>query len=121
MYYLPKPVCGVDLALMRRIDELHLEGPFAGSRMLRDLLHQESITVGRKHVRTLMRRMGIEALYRRPNTSRRNAQHPVYPYWLRGLKATAPTKSGPWTSRISRWPGASYSWPRWSTGIPGVC
>ncbi|HET7300322.1 MAG TPA: IS3 family transposase [Oleiagrimonas sp.] len=86
VYYLPKPVGTDDLALMRRIDELHLEHPFAGSRMLRDLLRQEGIVVGRKHVRTLMRRMGVEALYRRPSTSRRNARHPIYPYILRGLK-----------------------------------
>ncbi len=62
VYYLPRPVSPEDLALMRRIDELHLELPFAGSRMLRDLLNQEGITVGRKHVAMLMRRMGVEAL-----------------------------------------------------------
>ena len=55
---------------MRRIDELHLELPFAGSRMLRDLLRQEDIEVGRQHVATLMRKMAIEAVYRRPNTSK---------------------------------------------------
>ncbi len=63
VYYLPKPVSTADFALMRRIDALHLELPFAGSRMLRDLLHQEGFDVGRKHVATLMRKMGIEALY----------------------------------------------------------
>ncbi len=66
VYYLPKPVCAADLTLMRRIDELHLELPFAGSRMLRDLLNDQGFAVGRKHVATLMRRMGIEALYRSP-------------------------------------------------------
>lgn len=70
---------------MRRIDELHLEYPFAGSRMLRDMLNREGINVGRKHVSTLMKRMGIEALYRRPNTSKRHRKHPVYPYLLRGM------------------------------------
>lgn len=88
VYYLPKPVRAADLALMRRIDELHLEWPFAGARMLRDLLRQEGLDVGRKHVATLMRKMGIEALYRRPNTSRRHPDHPVYPYLLKGLAVT---------------------------------
>jgi putative transposase len=88
VYYLPKPMSEADLALMRRIDELHLEHPFAGSRMLRDLLRQEGIPVGRKHIATLMRKMGIEALYRRPNTSRRHPEHPVYPYLLRNLAVT---------------------------------
>jgi putative transposase len=85
VYYLPKPVSASDLALMRRIDELHLEHPFAGARMLRDLLQQDGIAVGRKHVRTLMRRMGIEALYRKPNTSKKHPAHIIYPYLLRGL------------------------------------
>lgn len=85
VYYLPRPVSDRDLTLMRRIDELHLELPFAGARMLRDLLRQEGHAVGRKHVATLMKRMGIEALYRRPNTSRKHPQHPVYPYLLRHL------------------------------------
>jgi len=83
VYYLPRATPQADLALMRRIDELHLNHPFAGSRMLRDLLRQEGFSVGRKHVATLMRKMGIEALYRRPNTSRRHAAHPIYPYLLR--------------------------------------
>ena len=71
VYYLPHPVPPARLAIMRRIDELHLEHPFAGNRMLRDLLRRESITIGRLAVATLMRRMGIEALYRRPSTSAR--------------------------------------------------
>ena len=92
VYYLPKPVSAADLALMRRIDELHLELPFAGSRMLRDLLNQEGAAVGRKHVATLMRRMGIEALYRKPNTSRRRPGHTIYPYLLRALKIDRPNQ-----------------------------
>ena len=92
VYYLPKPTAPADLALMRRIDELHLEHPFAGARMLRDLLRQEGRRVGRKHVATLMARMGIEALYRKPNTSRRAPQHAVYPYLLRNLAVTAPNQ-----------------------------
>lgn len=92
VYYLPKPVSEADLKLMRRIDELHLEHPFAGARMLRDLLRQDGIHVGRKHVATLMRKMGIEALYRRPNTSRRRPEHPIYPYLLRHLSVTQPNQ-----------------------------
>jgi len=92
VYYLPKPVSQSDLALMRRLDALHLEHPFAGARMLRDLLRQDGVHVGRKHVATLMRRMGIEALYRKPNTSRRNAKHPIYPYLLRHLAVIRPNQ-----------------------------
>ncbi len=88
VYYRPRPVSGADLQLMHRIDELHLDHPFAGSRMMRDLLYQEDLYSGRRHVSTLMRRMGIEALYRKPNTSRRHPRHHVYPYLLRGLPVT---------------------------------
>ena len=66
VYYLPKPVSQEELALMRRVDELHLEYPFAGSRMLQQLLKGEGYVVGRRKVHSLMKRMGIEALYRRP-------------------------------------------------------
>src|SRR5580700_1673990 len=83
VYYLPRPVSPADLAIMRRIDELHLELPFAGSRMLRDLLRQEGIEIGRQHVATLMKRMAIEAIYRRPNTSKPTPGHKIYPYLLR--------------------------------------
>jgi len=85
LYYEPVPVSGEDLALMRRIDELHLQFPFAGSRMLRGLLAAEGSKIGRRHVTTLMRRMGIEAIYRRPNTSKPASGHRIYPYLLRGL------------------------------------
>ena len=85
VYYHPEPVGEADLALMRRIDELHLEHPFAGSRMLRDLLRLQGTEVGRRHVGTLMRRMGIQALYRKPNTSKKHPAHPVFAYALRGL------------------------------------
>ena len=91
-YYEPAPISPTDLALMRRIDQLHMEFPFAGSRMLRDLLRQEGHPVGRRHVRTLMNKMGIEALYRKPNTSKRHAAHPVYPYLLRGLTIDRPNQ-----------------------------
>jgi putative transposase len=81
-----------DLAIMRRIDELHLDHPFAGSRMLRDLLMGEGMAIGRRHVATLMKRMEIEALYRRPNTSRPAPGHKVYPYLLRGLAIDRPNQ-----------------------------
>src|SRR5262249_49371968 len=79
LYYKPKPVSERDLKLMRRIDELHLELPFAGARLLRDMMNREGIKVGRKHVATLMRRMGIEAIYRRKNHSKPPPEHMVYP------------------------------------------
>ena len=85
LYYLPQPVSAADLALMHRIDQLHLEHPFMGARLLRDTLQREGFAVGRKHVSTLMRRMGIEALYRKPNTSRKHPGQAVHPYLLRGL------------------------------------
>jgi len=82
IYYLPRSVSAADLAVMRRMDELHLDFPFAGSRMLRDLLHAEGIKIGRRHVSTLMKRMGIEAIYRKPKTSKPAPGHKVYPYLL---------------------------------------
>ena len=90
VYYLPRPVPTSDLAIMRRIDELHMDFPFAGSRMLRDLLRQEGHSIGRRHVSTLMTRMGIEAVYRKPHTSQRHPAHRVYPYLLRHLEITRP-------------------------------
>ena len=92
VYYLPCPTSAADLALMRRIDELHLEYPFAGSRMLKGLLQAEGHQVGRLHVSTLMKRMAIEALYRRPNTSKPAPGHNVYPYLLRNLAVTRPNQ-----------------------------
>lgn len=92
VYYLPRSVPAADLALMRRIDALHLEYPFAGSRMLQGLLNAEGHVAGRLHVATLMRRMGIEALYRRPRTSKRAPGHAVFPYLLRKLPVTRPNQ-----------------------------
>ena len=92
VYALPRPISDRDLDLMKRIDRLHLQMPFAGSRMLRDLLNQDGITVGRKHVATLMKRMGIEALYRKPKTTKKHPQHRVYPYLLRGLSIDRPNQ-----------------------------
>jgi putative transposase len=90
VYYTPAPVDETELALMRRLDELHLELPFAGSRMLRDLLRAEGVAIGREHVRTLMRRIGITAIYQRPKTTQRHPVHPVFPYLLRTLTVTRP-------------------------------
>lgn len=88
IYYLPRATSVADLALMRRIDELHLDYPFAGSRMLQGLLIAEGYGVGRLHVATLMKRMSIEALYRKPNTSKPEPGHKIYPYLLRKLPVT---------------------------------
>ena len=92
VYYLPRPVSSADLALMRRLDRLHLEYPFAGARMLRALLAADGSKVGRRHVKTLMRRMGIEALYRRPRTTKPEPGHKIYPYLLRGLAIEHPNQ-----------------------------
>jgi putative transposase len=92
VYYLPRPASDADLALMRRIDELHLEYPFAGSRMLKGLLRAEGHEVGRLHVSTLMKKMAIEALYRRPNTSKPAPGHKIYPYLLRNLAVARPNQ-----------------------------
>ena len=92
VYYLPRPVPEADLAIMHRLDRLHLEFPFAGSRMLRGLLAAEGCTLGRRHVKTLMQRMGIEVLYRRPRTTKPEPGHKVYPYLLRGLTIERPNQ-----------------------------
>ena len=92
VYALPRPVSDADLALMRRIDELHLDYPFAGSRMLQGLLAAEGRMAGRLHVSTLMKRMGIEAIYRRPNTSKPEPGHKIFPYLLRKLPVTRPNQ-----------------------------
>ena len=88
VYYLPQPVSPADLALMRRIDQLHLEHPFMGARMLRDQLARQGIHAGRRHIRTLMLRMGIQALTPQPGTSKAAPGHKVYPYLLRKLAIT---------------------------------
>ncbi len=85
LYYGARPVPASELAIMRRIDALHMDYPFAGSRMLRDLLRGEGVTIGRALVATMMRRMDIEAIYRKPNTSKAASGHKIYPYLLRGL------------------------------------
>jgi hypothetical protein len=92
VYYLPRPVPEADLAIMRRLDRQHLEFPFAGARMLRGMLAAEGCKIGRRHVKTLMRRMGIEALYRRPRTTKPEPGHKVYPYLLRAVEITRPNQ-----------------------------
>src|SRR5258708_26354244 len=95
VYYLPRAVPEADLEIMRQLDRLHLEYPFAGSRMLRGLLALQGCKVGRRHVKTLMRRMGIEALYRRPRTTKPEPRHKIHPYLLRGLEVKPPHRA--WT------------------------
>ena len=90
VYYRPVEISPADHELMQRIDKLHLQRPFAGSRMMRYFLDKEGYKVGRRHVRTLMRRMGIDVLYRKPNTSRRNKGSMIYPYLLRDLAVVRP-------------------------------
>jgi putative transposase len=104
VYYLPRPLSASDLAIMRRIDELHMDFPFAGSRMLRDLLAAEGVKVGRLHVATLMKKMGVEAIYRRPNTSKPEPGHKIYPYLLRKLAVTRPNQV--WATDITYVPMA---------------
>ena len=99
VYYKPRLVSATDLGVMRRIDELHLDYPFAGSRMLRDMLCREGIAIGRRRVATMMKRMGIEAIYRRPNTSITAPGHKIYPYLLRGQKVERPNQA--WAMDIS--------------------
>ncbi|GGI86096.1 transposase [Polymorphobacter multimanifer] len=104
VYYLPRPTSVADLAIMRRLDELHMDFPFAGSRMLRDLLAADGVKVGRLHVSTLMKKMAIEAIYRRPNTSKPAPGHKVYPYLLRKLAVTRPNQV--WATDITYIPMA---------------
>jgi putative transposase len=95
VYYKPRPVSDANLKLMHRIDKLHMAFPFAESRMLQGLLIQDRVTVGQLHVATLMKRMGIEALYRKPNTSKLAPGHKIYPYLrhlLRALPITLPNQ-----------------------------
>ncbi len=92
LYYRPAPVSADDLALMRRIDELYLASPFYGSRRMVAVLRRDGWVVNRKRVRRLMRLMGLEAIYQKPNTSRRHPDHKVYPYLLRGLVIDRPNQ-----------------------------
>jgi putative transposase len=104
VYYKPRPVCPRDLQLMRRIDELHLEHPYYGARRLAQQLRREGTQIGRLHVSTLMRRMGIRTLYRRPRTSLPARGGSIYPYLLDGLAIERPNQV--WSSDISYLPMA---------------
>ena len=120
LYYRPAPVSADDLAVMRRMDELHLAWPFYGSRRMTAVLRREGWPVNRKRIKRLMRIMALEAIYQKPNTSRKHPDHKVYPYLLRGLVIDRPNQSlprrrpgfGAPTSRISRWPKGSSIWSR---------
>lgn len=92
VYYVRRPVSDVDLGVMRRLDALHLDYPYAGARLLRRLLRRDGVAIGRRHVRTLMRRMGITAIAPQPGTSRRHRAHPVFPYLLRHRTITRPNE-----------------------------
>jgi putative transposase len=104
VYYLPRPTSDAALAIMRRLDELHIDFPFAGSRMLRGLLAGDGVKVGRLHVATLMKMMAIEAIYRRPNTSKPAPGHKVHPYLMRNLAVTRPNQV--WATDITYIPMA---------------
>ena len=110
-YYQSTRVSESTLTLMRRIDELHLQHLFAGARMLRDLLRQEGHAIGRRRVPTLMRRMGIEALYRKPSLSRRHSGHQMYPYLLRNLAISQPNQV--WAADITYGTPSQRSPPVW--------
>jgi len=104
VYYVPRSVPEGDLRLMRRIDEIHLESPFFGSRKILDQLQREGHNLGRRHVVTLMRRMGIEAIYRKPRTSIPAREATIYPYLLSGLKIERPNQV--WASDLTYLPMA---------------
>jgi len=104
VYYQPRGVSQSDLRLMRRLDELHLEHPFPGSRKLARLLKDEGHAVGRRHVSTLMRCMGIEPIYRKPRTSLPDKAHKIYPYLLNGVVIERPNQA--WASDITYLPMA---------------
>jgi putative transposase len=92
LYYRPAPVDPDDLAVMRRMDELYLASPFYGSRRMVAVLRREGLVVNRKRVRRLMRLMGLEAIYQKPNTSQGHPENKVYPYLLRGLIIDRPNQ-----------------------------
>jgi putative transposase len=104
VYYTPRPLSDRDLGLMRRLDELHLQMPFYGSRKLTRELRKEGHEVGRRHVVTLMRRMGIEVIYRRPRTSIPAREATIRPYLLGNLTINRPNQV--WASDITYLPMA---------------
>ena len=112
LYYRPQAASAEDLSLMGEIDRQYLETPFYGSRRMKAWLERSGVRVSRKRVQRLMRAMGLRAIYRRPGTSRRSPQHPVYPYLLRNVRITGPTRCGRRTSPTCPWPAVSSTWWR---------
>jgi putative transposase len=104
LYYTPKPVSAADLALMRALDELHLRYPFLGARRLAQMLRRAGFEVGRRHVGTLMRLMGIEAIYRKRRTSIPAKGHRIYPYLLGNVAIERPNQA--WAADITYLPMA---------------
>jgi putative transposase len=104
VYYEPRPVSAADLTMMRRLDELHLAHPFLGARKLAAMLKREGLAVGRRHVRTLLRRMGLEAIYRKRRTSLPGQGHTLYPYLLSGVAIERPNQV--WAADITYLPMA---------------
>jgi len=115
VYYQPRPISAADLTLMRHLDELHLQFPFMGVRMLRRELQKQGLAVGRQHLDTLMRRRGIEALVPKPGTSKAAPGHKIYPYLLRQLAITAANQV--WALDTDLHPDAT--WLRLSHGSRG--
>lgn len=103
VYYKSHPVCEKDQTMMNRIDKLHPAHPFAGARMLRDMLRLEGFDAGRVHVSTLMRKMGVEALYRKPGTTLRHPAHRIYPCLLRDLNIYRPNQVWRWILPVFLW------------------
>ena len=119
VYYMPAQISDKDVKLMRLIDEIHLEEPHLGSRGMKGALRMRGYTTGRIHVRTLMRKVGIEAIYRKPHLSKPHQGHSIYPYLLRGLDITE--ANAVWCSDITYIPmhkDSATSWPLW-TGQAG--
>ena len=113
LYYRPQPISEADLLLMRRIDEVHLAHPFLGARRLAHMLQREGFDVGRRHVGTLMLRMGIEAIYRKKRTSLPDKGHRIYPYVLRDV--VIERRNQVWATDVTYLPmakGFAYRSPR---------
>ena len=121
VYYLPRPVPDADLTIMRRLDRLHLEFPFAGSRMLQGLLVAEGHKIGRRHVKTLMkgwksRRFIADRVRRSRNPVTRSTR-----ICCAGWRSRGPTRCGRWTLPTSRWRAASSIWRLCSIGSAVAC
>jgi putative transposase len=128
-YYRPRPESAEELELLERLDRIFTDHPVYGSRRLPVALLREEISVGRRRVRRLMRKLGLWAVRPKRNTSKRHPGHKVYPYLLRGKTIDQPNQSlpsrkrgcGPLTSPTYRCNRDFYTWSRSSTGQPGAC